>query len=204
LSGAGADQWDALRNVLRLPHVRRLELAWGLSLVGFFASTIALFVYAFEEGGATLVAIYGVARAAPGAIVTPALLGVTDRVPADRLLRATTAARAVLVALASAAVRLHASPAIVLTLASMSRHDGDVPAGPGGLFAGWRAPCGTDGGKRGRVDGGEHCRTRGAGVAGVVLAISGVGSVLSIAAAFLAAAFSRCGEYGFRRRAGCA
>jgi predicted MFS family arabinose efflux permease len=191
LSGAGADQWDALRNVLRLPHVRRLELAWGLSLVGFFASTIALFVYAFEEGGATLVAIYGVARAAPGAIVTPALLGLTDRVPADRLLRATTAARAVLVALASAAVELHASPAIVLILASMSASMTATfrPAQAASLPWLARTPAELTAANVAASMAENIAALVGPALAGVVLAISGVGSVLSIAAAFLAAAF---------------
>ena len=191
LSGARADQWDALRNVLRLPHVRRLELAWGLSLVGFFASTIALFVYAFEEGGATLVAIYGVARAAPGAIVTPALLSLTDRVPADRLLRATTAARAVLVALASAAVELHASPAIVLTLASMSASMTATfrPAQAASLPWLARTPAELTAANVAASMAENIAALVGPALAGVVLAISGVGSVLSIAAAFLAAAF---------------
>jgi hypothetical protein len=130
-SGAGAAQWGALRGVLRLPDVRRLELGWGLSLVGEFASTIALFVYAFDEGGATLVAVYGVARAAPGAIVTPALLGLTDRLPADRLLRATTGARATLVALAGAAAGSRAARGRTRTRVDFRVPDGDVPAGPG-------------------------------------------------------------------------
>jgi len=51
--GAGADQWDAPRDVLRLPDVRRLELAWGPSLIGFVASTITLFVYAFDLAAVT-------------------------------------------------------------------------------------------------------------------------------------------------------
>jgi predicted MFS family arabinose efflux permease len=191
LSGAGADQWDALRDVLRLPHVRRLELAWGLSLMGFFASTIALFVYAFEEGGATLVAIYGIARAAPGAIVTPALLGLTDRVTADRLLRATTAVRAMLVALASAAVELHASPAIVLTLASMSASMTATfrPAQAASLPWMARTPAELTAANVAASMAENIAALVGPALAGVVLAISGVGSVLSIAAAFLAAAF---------------
>jgi predicted MFS family arabinose efflux permease len=191
LSGARTNQWDALRDVLRLPHVRRLELAWGLSLVGFFASAIALFVYAFDEGGAPLVAIYGVARAAPGAIVTPALLSLTDRVPADRLLRATTAARAVLIALASAAVELHASPAVVLTLASMSASMTATfrPAQAASLPWLARTPAELTAANVAATMSENIAALVGPALAGVVLAITGVGSVLGLAAAFLGAAF---------------
>jgi predicted MFS family arabinose efflux permease len=190
-SDAGADQWVALRDVLRLPDVRRLELAWGLTLVGFFGSTIALFVYAFEQGGATLVAIYGVARAAPGAIVTPALLSLTGRVPVDRLLRATTAARAALIASASAAVALHASPAIVLTLASISASMTATfrPAQATALPWLARTPAELTAANVAATMSENIAALVGPALAGVVLAISGVGSVLSIAAAFLGAAF---------------
>jgi len=95
-------RWAALRDVLRLAEVRRLQLGYGLSLIGEFVSTIALFVFAFDAGGATLVAIYGAARTLPGGLVTPVLLALTDRVSADRLLRATTGARALLIGLAAA------------------------------------------------------------------------------------------------------
>jgi predicted MFS family arabinose efflux permease len=190
-SGAGADQWGALRDVLRLPDVRRLELAWGLALVGYFASTIALFVYAFDEGGATLVAIYGVARAAPGAIVTPALLGLTGRVPVDRLLRATTAARAALIALAGAAAALHASPAVVLTLASIaaSMEATFRPAQATALPWLARTPAELTAANAAATMSENTAALVGPALAGVVLAISGAGTALAVAAAFLGAAF---------------
>jgi hypothetical protein len=190
-SGAGADQWGALRDVPRLPDVRRLELAWGLCLVGYFSSTIALFVYAFDEGGATLVAIYGVARAAPGAIVTPALLGLTDRVPVDRLLRATTAARAVLIAFAGAAAALHASPAVVLTLASISASMEATfrPAQAAALPWLARTPAELTAANAAATMSENTAALVGPALAGVVLALSGAGTALAVAAAFLGAAF---------------
>ena len=190
-SGAGADQWDALRDVLRLPDVRRLELAWGLSLIGFFASTIALFVYAFDEGGATLVAIYCVARAAPGAVVTPALLSLTDRVPVDRLLRATTRARAALVALAAGGAALHASPAVVLTLASISASMTATfrPAQATALPWLARSPAELTAANVAATMSENTAALVGPALAGVVLAVSGAGTALAVAAAFLGAAF---------------
>lgn len=190
-SGAGADQWGALRDVLRLPDVRRLELAWGLCLVGYFSSTIALFVYAFDEGGATLVAIYGVARAAPGAIVTPALLGLTDRVPVDRLLRVTSAARAALLALAGAAIALHLSPAIVLTLAAISASMEATfrPAQATALPWLARTPAELTAANAAATMSENTAALVGPALAGVVLAISSAGTTLAISAAFLGAAF---------------
>ena len=177
--------------MLRLPDVRRLELGWGLSLVGFFASTIALFVYAFDEGGATLVAIYGVARAAPGAVVTPALLGLTDRVPVDRLLRATTGARAALIALAGAAAALHAPPAVVLTLASISASMTATfrPAQATALPWLARTPAELTAANVAATMSENTAALVGPALAGVVLAVSGAGTALAVAAAFLGAAF---------------
>jgi hypothetical protein len=106
--------------VLRLAEVRRLELGYGFSLIGEFVSTIALFVFAFDAGGATLVAIYGAARTVPGALVTPVLLSLTDRVPADRMLRAITGARALLIGLAAAVAAAGISPGLVIALAAAS------------------------------------------------------------------------------------
>ena len=111
-------RWAALRDVLRLAEVRRLQLGYGLSLIGEFVSTIALFVFAFDAGGATLVAIYGAARTLPGGLVTPVLLALTDRVSADRLLRATTGARALLIGLAAACAAVGVSPGLVIALAA--------------------------------------------------------------------------------------
>src|SRR5215472_10592468 len=111
-------RWAALRDVLRLAEVRRLQLGYGLSLIGEFVSTLALFVFAFDAGGATLVAIYGAARTLPGGLVTPVLLALTDRVSADRLLRATTGARALLIGLAAACAAAGVSPGLVIALAA--------------------------------------------------------------------------------------
>ena len=44
--------------VLRLPEVRRIELGWGASVIGELAGQVTVVVYAFDEGGAVLVAAY--------------------------------------------------------------------------------------------------------------------------------------------------
>lgn len=103
----------AIRDVLRLPNARRIEVGWLATLAGELAGTIALLVYAHAEGGAALVAAYGVARTLPAMIVTPAVVGLTDRIAPDRVLRLTVAARAFLLA-AAAGVAFSDGPAVVV------------------------------------------------------------------------------------------
>ena len=59
----------AVADVLRLPDVRRIEVGWGLSPTGTTVATVALLVYAYDAGGAALVAVNGVVRTVPAAVV---------------------------------------------------------------------------------------------------------------------------------------
>ncbi|HET6167801.1 MAG TPA: cyclic nucleotide-binding domain-containing protein [Marmoricola sp.] len=111
MSNAGLD-------ALRVPDIRRLELGWALSLTGTFSYTVAMLAYAYAEGGAHLVAAYGVASTVPGALITPLLMGLTDRVGAATMLRATTALRTLLVALAAAGAFADAPGPLVVALAA--------------------------------------------------------------------------------------
>jgi hypothetical protein len=103
---------------LRQPDIRRLELGWGLSLAGTFGYTVAMLAYAYAEGGSGLVAGYGVASTVPGAVLTPLLMGLSDRVGGATVLAATTAVRTVLVGLAGALALTDASAAAVVGLAA--------------------------------------------------------------------------------------
>ena len=104
---------SAIGDVLRLPDCRRIEIGWLASLAGELASTIALLVYAHNEGGAALVAVYGVARTLPAVLVAPSVVGLTDRVAPDTVLRVVVGIRAVLLAIA-AAVAWTGGPAFVV------------------------------------------------------------------------------------------
>jgi len=98
---------------LRQPDIRRLELGWALSLAGTFSYTVAMLAYTYAEGGANLVAAYGVSATVPAALLTPLLMSLTDRVGAATMLRRTTTVRTLLVALA-ACLALVDSPAGVV------------------------------------------------------------------------------------------
>jgi hypothetical protein len=108
-----------VRDALRLPGMRRIEVGYGLSITGELAGTVALVVYAFGAGGATLVAAYAASRTVAGMAGTLVLTGVTNRLRRDRLLRWITSVRAVLLAVAAllaasgqppAAVSVHGAP----------------------------------------------------------------------------------------------
>jgi MFS family permease len=105
-------------DALRQPDIRRLEVGWALSLTGTFSYTVALLAYSYAEGGAHLVATYGVASTVPAAVLTPVLMSLTDRVGAAAMLRATTAARTLLVALAAGLALVEAPALVVVALAA--------------------------------------------------------------------------------------
>ena len=56
------DRVRAIYDVLRLPDVRRIEFGWGASVIGELAGQVTLVVYAFDAGGAVLVATHVASR----------------------------------------------------------------------------------------------------------------------------------------------
>jgi len=76
-----------VREALQLPGMRRIELAYGLSITGELAGTVALVVYAVSAGGAALVAAYVACRTVAGMAVALVLTGLTSRLRRDQLLR---------------------------------------------------------------------------------------------------------------------
>jgi MFS family permease len=106
--------------VLRAPDVRRIELGWGASVVGELAGQVTLVVYAFDAGGAVLVAAYAASRTVVSMVATLGLAGVSGRVRPGVLLRRVTWLRAVLLALAALTAALHGAPVAVIALAAAS------------------------------------------------------------------------------------
>src|ERR1700689_646865 len=95
------DRVRTIYDVLRLPNVRRIELGWGASVIGELAGQVTLVVYAFDAGGAVLVATYAASRTLLSMAVTLAITGVSGRVQPGSLLRPLTWLRAILLALAA-------------------------------------------------------------------------------------------------------
>jgi len=115
-----ADRRAAFREALQSPDVRRIEFGWGLSVVAEFASTVALVVYAFTAGGATLVAVYGLFRMLAGITVALAITGIGDRVRGELLLRGSTTAKGILLTLAAVTAAVEGPALGVVALAAAS------------------------------------------------------------------------------------
>jgi MFS family permease len=112
------DSLRALQSVFHNPALRRLQLAWAGSIIGSWAYSVALIVYAYRHGGASAVGLVGLIRWLPAAVSSPfaALLG--DRYPRVRVMLAADLLRAAgLVAMAFCVLE-HAPVALVYILAS--------------------------------------------------------------------------------------
>lgn len=99
-----------------LPDVARITRGWGLSVAAGLVCRVAMLVWAFETGGPTLIALYGVATTIPGALLAPLLAGLCARVPSARLLRTLVGMRTVLLAPAAVLVVVGGPPATVMVL----------------------------------------------------------------------------------------
>jgi hypothetical protein len=109
-----------VRDALRLPDMRRIELGYGLSITGELAGTVALVVYAVGAGGAALVAAYAASRTVAGMAVALVLTGITSRLRRDRLLRWITAVRMVFLAAAALLAASGQPPAAVIAAGAAS------------------------------------------------------------------------------------
>ena len=61
------ESFGALAEVFRNRQLRRLELAWAGSIIGSWAYSVALVVYAYKHGGASAVGLVGLIRWLPAA-----------------------------------------------------------------------------------------------------------------------------------------
>ena len=114
------ESFGALADVYRTADLRRLGFAYLTSLVALWAYGIGISVYAFQIGGATLVGIAAVIRLVPAAVVAPFAAVLADRHPRRRVLMVTDLTRAVLVALACAAIALGLPPLVVFCIAGLN------------------------------------------------------------------------------------
>ena len=121
-SGGAAltDTWRSLRAVFADPSLRRIQLALAASLVGDWAYSTAVTVWAYREGGAPLVGAWAGIRLALIAVVTPPASAAVDRLSRKTVLVVSTLVRAALVAAAVVALLLDAPTWLVLVLATLA------------------------------------------------------------------------------------
>ena len=110
----------AFREVVANPQIRRLQLADVGSVVGTWSYTIALFVYAFEIGGASAVGLVALIRYLPAAVVSPFTGVLGDRYRRLPVMLVSDLVRVVTMAAASLTIWLDGSPVIVYFLATLT------------------------------------------------------------------------------------
>jgi MFS family permease len=101
----------AMVGVFRNPSLRRINLALVGSVIGDWAFSVALSVYAYQNGGATALGLFSVARFLAMAVLASVLSILADKVDRRRLMIGADVIRVVLV-LAAAAVVVADGPAM--------------------------------------------------------------------------------------------
>ena len=99
--------------------LRLLAASTGATSVGKWGFGVALAVYAYRTGGATLVGVVLLLQAFPAVLAAPVLAWLGDRHSRKRVLLVTNAARAAMLAGAAAAIWAHAPAAVIFALATL-------------------------------------------------------------------------------------
>ena len=142
------DTWTSLRSVFVNPALRRIELALAGSMIGDWAYATAIVVWAYGEGGAHLVGVWGAVRLLLMAFAAPIGSTLADRLPRKAVLIGSDLTRSVLVSIAAALIALDAPTLAILALATLQlAHRLRVPPGTDGVDAvpgpdARRADCG--------------------------------------------------------------
>lgn len=95
---------SAFSNVFRNPGLRRVNTALAGSVIGDWAYGIAIAVWAYDQGGATAVGIFGVVRFVTLALTAPLAASLADRFPKKAVMVTADIVRAGLVVAAAGMV----------------------------------------------------------------------------------------------------
>jgi MFS family permease len=110
------DSFAALREVYGNRGLRRLQLAWAGSIIGTWAFSVALAVYAYRHGGASAVGLVMLIRWFPAAFASPFTGVLGDRYPRVLVMMGSDLLRAAAFGGMTACVLAHVSPAAVYAL----------------------------------------------------------------------------------------
>ena len=111
----------ALGDTFRNPALRRLQLANAGSILGTFSYFVALYVYAYQQGGAGAVALVNVLQMLPAAVLAPFLATFADRLPRHLVMIGADLVRAALMSAAAASIALGGPAWIVYALVTVSQ-----------------------------------------------------------------------------------
>src|SRR5437763_16222722 len=81
-----AERIEAFAAIWRNHSLRGLEYAWAGSIIGTWAFGIALYVYAYGQGGAPAVGLAGLLRMVPAALFGAFVASAGDRYPRIRVM----------------------------------------------------------------------------------------------------------------------
>ncbi len=112
-----SESFSAFGRVFSNRDLRRVELAFAGSIIGYWAYGVAIAVFAYRAGGASAVGVITMLRMVPSGIAAPfaAILG--DRFPRRRVMFLSDVLRAAALGVMAAAALTHMSAAIVYVLA---------------------------------------------------------------------------------------
>ena len=108
---------ESLRSVLRNPNLRRIQLAFGGSLIGDWAYGTAIAVWAFQESGAKGVGLFMAARFIGAAIAGPVGATIADRMPRRTFMMATDLIRAALTTITAIVIMVDGPNLLVYAVA---------------------------------------------------------------------------------------
>ncbi|MDQ3468799.1 MAG: MFS transporter, partial [Actinomycetota bacterium] len=107
----------SFRDVFRNRGLRRINLALAGSVIGDWAYAIAVSIWAYQQGGATALGVFGVLRYVSLAFFGPLFATLADRFPRRRVMIGADAARAVMVVIGAVAIETDAPAIVVYALA---------------------------------------------------------------------------------------
>lgn len=110
----------AFRGTFANPGLRRLQLAGAGSVMGLWAYSVALAVFAFESGGARAVGIVALIRTIPSAASAPFTSTLAERLPRVPFMVSTNLCRAAAIGAAGAVALAGGSEWIVYFLAGLA------------------------------------------------------------------------------------
>ena len=115
-----AESVAAFRGNFANPQLRRIQLAGLGSVMGLWAYSVALAVYAYDAGGAKAVGIVTLVRAIPSAISAPFTSTLADRLPRVPFMVATNLGRAASIGAAGAVALVGGAAWLVYVLAGLA------------------------------------------------------------------------------------
>src|SRR5436190_20253477 len=110
----------AFRGNFSNPQLRRLQLAGVGSVMGLWAYSVALAVYAYDVGGARAVGVVTLVRAIPAAISAPFTSTLADRLPRVRFMALTNVGRGAAIGAAGAVALAGGNEWVVYALAGLA------------------------------------------------------------------------------------